>query len=372
MVAGLLGIVLNLALLGPATLRSSLAGENDFRAFYIGGRLAGTHSLYNTQRVLEEQRRVFGEPNEHLLSTRPPFFYWLFRPLAKVPYPVAFLLWSIGQIAALAWMIWTQEERDRTVLACCWSLPLVFSILIGQDVVLLILCLGGFWWALGQRREATAGLLLSLCLSKFHLIWLVPWMLLLRREWRALAGFAAGAAGLLSLSFLAEGADWPRLYAATILNPEVSPAPGIMPNLSSLSAWLGWGRAFEYFAILAVFAVVTWVSLSNSPERALLAALLGGLLISSHVYLQDCALLLGPMLERLWTDERPGSARLEILLLLPIPYVAILTGRGWILALLILAALAECVRGTSQGDRGMTRTATRPDAQLGAIGTLQL
>src|SRR5258708_38145212 len=73
----LIGLVVNCAIVGPPALHTAFQGQNDFRQFYIGAKLAGSGSFYNKTRTEEAQREAFGYSNEHLTPVRLPFYYSL-------------------------------------------------------------------------------------------------------------------------------------------------------------------------------------------------------------------------------------------------------------------------------------------------------
>ncbi len=90
----LIGLAVNCVIVGPSAFHSAFQGQNDFKLFYIGGKLAGSESLYDQNRVLEAQREAFGESNRKLMPVRLPFYYAFLSPLARLPYKLALLLWA--------------------------------------------------------------------------------------------------------------------------------------------------------------------------------------------------------------------------------------------------------------------------------------
>lgn len=336
----ILGICVNSFILGPDAWHSAMQGRNDFRAFYIGGLIEG-NGLYDTHRLFEAQQRLFGEANPRLLSTRIPIFYAFFRPLAHLPYMLALTLWLIALIVAVAFAIYleTPGQRAYFIVAMCWSLPLLVAICIGQDIAMLVLFLAAAGWSFRKEKPLLGGLLLSLCLVKFHLMLLVPWMFLLRREWRALAGLCAGAISLVLASFVVAGENWPGAYMAMILNPEASPSGKIMPNLHAVADRFAFGAVPELVMVALILAAASWTFLHASSEQSLAVALACGLLISRHTYLQDCALLVIPLVRWALRARHPYAKAFAIVPLIPMSYLALLMGAGWMVALLFLLPL---------------------------------
>src|ERR1019366_1256745 len=86
--------------------------------------------------------------------------------------------------------------------------------IMGQDTILLALCLAGALRLAEARRDVAAGLLLALCTAKPHLFVLVPLALVAHRRWKILVSATIGTVGLLVLGTAAAGWDWPvRLWA---------------------------------------------------------------------------------------------------------------------------------------------------------------
>jgi hypothetical protein len=295
----MIGILAGCLVMGPGVLNTSFQGHNDFRAFYIGGRLVGGDALYDVARVVAAQRQTFGEVNPHTMMVRPPFYYTFVAPLARLPFRTAWLLWTVGQVLAMVLFVRLYPWGDRTALAmvCCWSLPLLWSFAAGQDFAFLLLILAGGLWAFERQKYLLAGLVLSLCAIKFHLFLLVPLLTfgeqrLRKGVWRTAAGLMLGLTALLTGSFLVAGRDWPQKYVSMILNPEVSLGVKIMPNLHGLAANFPGLPFLEVFLSLLVIGMVWWVVRRRSFETGVAAVLVGGLLLSRHSYLWDCAILI--------------------------------------------------------------------------------
>jgi hypothetical protein len=342
----LIGLAVNCVITGPGAFRSAFEGRNDFRQFYIGGKLAGSGSSYNQARIVEAQREAFGYSNLHLTPVRLPFYYSLLSPLARLPYRLALLLWTTATILAAAVFVslYPGIQRAQLAIASCWSLPLVFSIAIGQDVSFILLILAVTLRTLYAGNPLLAGLILSLCAIKFNLILLLPVLFLGRREWRLAAGFSIGTILLLAASFAAEP-GWLPSYIALILDPAVDPNSPLMPNLHSLVANIP-GRGFvEFFLSLTVVAIVWRIVRRARFDVALAATLLGSILLTRHAYLQDCAILAGSLvtLFEKFGFEQFGSSLVRscaLVLLLPFAYMFILIREGAVVAALYLLLLA--------------------------------
>lgn len=342
----LIGLAVNCAIVGPDAFRSASEGRNDFRQFYVGGKLAGSRSSYDKNRIVEAQREAFGYSNLHLTPVRLPFYYSLLSPLARLPYRLALVFWTASTVLAAVFFIglYPGVRRRQFAIACCWSLPLVFSIAIGQDVIFILLILAVTLRVLYAGNSLRAGLILSLCAIKFNLFVLLPLLFLGKREWRMAAGFSIGTICLLAVSFMAAGPGWLQSYIALVLDPAVDPNSPLMPNLHSLVANIP-GRQFaEFFLSLTVLAIVWCIVRRARFDVALAATLLGSLLLTRHAYLQDCAILAGSLvtLFEQFGHEQSSSPLVRygaLVLLLPFPYLFILIREGAVVAALYLLVL---------------------------------
>lgn len=336
----LIGLAVNCVIMGPGAFQSALEGRNDFRQFYIGGKLAGSGSSYNQSRIVQAQREAFGYSNLHLTPVRLPFYYSLLSPLARLPYRLALVLWTASTMLAAVFFVslYHGVRRPQFAIVCCWSLPLIFSIVIGQDVSFILLILAVTLRVFYGGSSFLAGLILSLCAIKFNLFLLLPLLFLGKREWRLAAGFSVGTLLLLAVSFIA-GPGWLQSYIALILDPAVDPNSPLMPNLHSMVAHIP-GRDFvEFFLSLTVIVFVWRIVRRECFDVALAATLVGSILLTRHVYLQDCAILAGSLVTLFEQFDRPLVRGSALVLLLPFAYLFIFVREGAVVAALYLLLL---------------------------------
>ncbi|HUG81253.1 MAG TPA: glycosyltransferase family 87 protein [Bryobacterales bacterium] len=271
-----------------------LSGKNDFAPLYNGTQLLGTPYLYSAEHNYALLEEHVGGTNDSLRYTRLPYHAALFWPLGKLPYLTAYAIWVVVCLSALVGFVilWTIPSRPDAMAFTALSLPAFQSLMNGQDTPLLLL-----WVALAVRlyqkdREFAAGCVLALCASKYHLFALVPVLLLAQRRWGMLRGLAASGTVLMLLSFAVSGWSWPLDYIATLADGRVHPEPSKMPNLHGLLRNAPLSFALQ-MALTAAIVVSTWFAAKRTSfVQGLALALSGGLLISYHAYLSDCALLL--------------------------------------------------------------------------------
>ena len=318
-----------------------LQGRDDFLGFYAGARLVGGPHLYDPAAVRAVQTQAVGEAHE-IKYGRIPFFALVLKPLAWLPYHTAHAVWALLLAAAFAAFIalWPGVAASTRWLICCWSLPAFVSLFNSQDDVVLLL-----WIALAARllradKPVAAGLVLALCASKFHLVGLVPLVILVQRRWRMAGGLALGVVVLLALSFAVAGWGWPARYYAVLANPEMSTGADHMPNLHSLFWGLGAaGMPLQIAAALLLVAGLFLAARATSDFEAPLAlALVTGVLVGFHGYLADGALFL----PALFIFSTAGYARVPALVLpVPIPWLLLQCPRPWpVVAQALMVALA--------------------------------
>lgn len=178
--------------------------QMDFSAFYTAGEaLNAGQSPYLTNVALRIWDGVDGYIHSRFLY--PPLVATLFRPLAALPYFDAKLVWMIVALVSLALAIvavldfvprpWRLEAGLAAGVAAAFFFPLLTLLERGQiDTATLALLAVGTRWIRAEdgRRRVGAGLMFAAAtLLKLNIGFVFPF-LLLRRSWRAAAGFCLG------------------------------------------------------------------------------------------------------------------------------------------------------------------------------------
>ncbi len=238
--------------------REIAAGYPDFTIFYTAGKAVNQgrgRQLYDLETQLALQRGFAPEVKHRenaLPFNHPPFEALLFVPLAGLPYVTAYLVWAIFNIALILGF-WTLL-RPRLpnlhnflpalpLLAMFAFFPVIMALLQGQDSILLLFLYGLAFSALATGRAFVAGVFLALALFKFQLVLPFVLVLLLRRQWKAVAGFSLTAFVLLLVSAAVVGWNGVLAYPGFVLRLNRSAAqagidPRDMPNLRGLVAGL--------------------------------------------------------------------------------------------------------------------------------------
>src|SRR5579864_4467836 len=174
--------ILLLSLTFRANTPLVFAGLNDFLGIYAGARLVGSPEQFNADAYIREQVRATGWAAPAVLYTRLPAFAVVLRPLGKLEYLHAYVLWqalSLSSFAAFL-IVWPFRDRALLLFAACWSFPLFADLIQGQDIAFLLLILA-ISWHLARRAGFLAGAVLALATLKFHLFLLVPVFLIAQR-----------------------------------------------------------------------------------------------------------------------------------------------------------------------------------------------
>ena len=203
--------------------------------------------------------------------------------------------------------------------------PVVIALLQGQDSILLLFLYGLAFSALATGRNFVAGVCLGLALFKFQLVLPFVLVLLVRRQWRAVAGFVVTAFGLLLVSAAVVGWSGVMAYPGFVLRLSRSGAqagidPRAMPNLRGLVAGaLQLAGPPATLVIIALSIVLLALAAYWWREQAGRQFVLGfslcltvTIIASYHLLTHDLSLLILPVLllaELLVSGEIVGPAR---------------------------------------------------------------
>lgn len=340
--------LLFLGLLGYTQRERFLVGQNDFVQLYAGSQLSGTPGLYDPGANKQVHIRVWGVWLESVYYSRPPFYALVLRPLGVLPYRAAYYAFEfLSTLALIAFLrIWVPRCRELLLFAGL-CLPLLANILTGQDLAFVLLAAAIAIEAMRRQQDFAAGLLLSLCAIKIHLFALVPIVLVLHRRWGVLQGGSVGGLVLCTVSFLSDGRDWAQRYLALLSNPELHPGAEHMPTLRGL-VYAFTASELPWVVVVLSFVValaVVHIGRRSNLEFGLAFALVGGLLVGYHAYLQDCTILL---LVFVLVLEHSGSVWLRgatALALTPPVFLFLTAGKPWnaFVPLALLALLTTAV-----------------------------
>lgn len=209
-------LVLLVRLLGFASAFARDSLQMDFASFWVAGQ-AVDRGLSPYVNHLDADPPLWDGVASfaHSRFLYPPLAARAFWPLARLPYSAAKIVWTTLALATLAAALWLAVRlagvtrplpRLAVAVLAAWFLPTLALLERGQvDGFVLLAILAAVSLMRARRREPLAGVVLALAaLFKPHAVYLLPF-LAVRRRWGALAGFAAGAAGLVLLSLALDG-----------------------------------------------------------------------------------------------------------------------------------------------------------------------
>jgi Glycosyltransferase family 87 len=320
--------------------RETVTGYPDFTIFYTAGKCVNEgrgRQLYDLEMQFASQRSFAPQVRRRdnpLPFNHPPFEALLFVPLAGLPYATAYLVWGVFNLVLILGF-WTLLRPSLPtlhnllpalpLLAMFAFFPIVMALLQGQDSILLLFLYGLAFWILATGRPFIAGLCLGLTLFKFQFV--LPFMivLLIRRQWKAVAGFTFTAFVLLLVSAAVVGWNGVIAYPRFVIRLNRSAAqagidPRDMPNLRGLIAGslnlagLPAMLLIITLSIVLLALVVRWwnVEPGQKFELGFSLCLAVTTMTSYHLFVHDLSILMLPILllaELLAAGQIVGLAR---------------------------------------------------------------
>jgi hypothetical protein len=297
-------------------------GYSDFAIFYCAGKMLNlglADQLYDDQVQYRIQQTFTPQVNIRkgpLPFNHPPFEALLFAPLARLPYASALLVWEGLSLLMLVVVIFVLRPHVAVMqqASSVWFLfaglaffPLWMSLLQGQDILVLLLVFACAYTALKSNHEFRAGCFLGLGVFRFHLVFPMVVVLLLRRRIKTTLGFALIGTILGLISVLTVGWRTFLAYPSYVLQVERSLGrraivPSQMPNLrglfvNSLSPYLS-PVLIASLVILCSLMFVGAVAYKWHPgednkkiDLGYSLCLIVTLLVSYHAYVYDLSLL---------------------------------------------------------------------------------
>jgi hypothetical protein len=312
--------------------------QHDFLCAYTGYSLAFSPGLYDPAVQSRRAQEILPNPQRPLIPfLRPAFYAWVMWPLAQLPYMTAYAVWLCLQYGMLAWTCFRAWNRfgPPSIVLCVVFWPVAVGIFAGQDSALVLVMIFEAFLAIEQRRYWLAGAICALTLFKFHLMLLVPLVILLRRNWRMLEGYVT-VATVLTTACLVWG--HPKSYVTLLRRDDiVNPSADMMINIRGIA--LNFGTPWVVIPLfLVVTAIVVYAARLSADWQWFGAAIAGSPLIVPHVYLYDLASFLVFLLAALTSAKSPLTRWTAFLVILPPIHAAIALGTPWaaILPLVIM------------------------------------
>jgi hypothetical protein len=275
-------------------------GHTDFALYYAFSRIGLLHgwsSLYD----LAAQRHAYQSMPGTWWFPLPytPMMAALTAPFTALPLSPAYWIWSGGLAAAFIACWWLATPSGPLLRALCLTggLSPYLSLLgleLGQIVVVQLLAVAAAWCLLGNDRPVLAGI--SLVLLDLHPqgFFLMPLALLLYGARRTVLAWAAASGFLAAVAALALGVHGLEQYAHRLMLAERSPLEFYvsLPIDLPLMIHHRWLRLAVMAMLSGLALFVAWKERGKRIEIAVAASLIGSILVTSFIHLDDLMVLL--------------------------------------------------------------------------------
>ena len=326
--------------------------RSDFPCFYAAAKLIwqSPSALYDDASQLAIQKKIDPRIGDSILPfTYPPFTAVVYMPLGWLPFPAAFLGFTVINLMLLGFSLrlliarfeLTRQQSTWLILSGLCNFGVHSVLLQGQTSLIVLMLLTIFTVTMQNHRPMGAGLSAGLLFVKPHLQ-LIPFIILLsRRWWRALVIASITATALAVFSVVLVG--WPAIFEyINLLNTYMTKQRGYgsypesMQNLRALAQYLvtySWaGRLWIALTVPAVAALFLLNAKTGTDPKVAYVQWIGnfiaGVLIAPHFNAHDLAVLIIPTAFALKHFGQPVPSWL-ILLVIPLgiyPLVALAAG----------------------------------------------
>lgn len=260
----------------------------------------------------------------------PLFVAQVLRPFGTLPFATAQRVWLAGNLALAAALVWLllrlggASSRWPAVVGVVAGLaafqPLNLTLWLGQTDVVFVVAIAAGWLLYQRGRPLLGGLVMSVGVVDIHLMvgfgCALLYAAVARRQWRPLAGLAAGVAIETAACLLHphDVAYWLTVALPHAQSAAIEPWDTVSVLQATSEIWgLRLGVVITVVTGLGslLAAVYAWRRCrpgdQGTDELAVAAALT--LVLTTFAYGQDFLVvaLAGPLLLRLWRREASGA-----------------------------------------------------------------
>ena len=273
--------------------------HNDFTFYYAAARIGLTHgwpSIYDLG-LLQKELDSMGSGITIAALARyisPPPLAWSALPLTALPFPAAYAVWSAILLAALGLSWWLAApgigpRRLILLAAAVGWLPVIYCLQLGQPGLLVALGVAASCALLRSGRPVWAGVALAALVYKPQLALLVPPALIVAGRYRTFWSSALTLGLLAIASAIAIGPSTIPVYLSRL-----SAAASIPVNRELTLDFVIGSQTVTHViqAVIALLALALVYRLRRrEPEWIYLVAIVGGLLASPYLHLDDLLML---------------------------------------------------------------------------------
>jgi hypothetical protein len=286
----------------------------DYSEVWAAGKMAlGGHSadVWSWPKHFAVQQQIHHSTTVDLYGWHyPPPFMLIASALALLPYLPALFVWQAATLGAFAALMWRLVPRWETLLLVVAAPVTLICVTHGHNGFLTAFLLGGGLLLL-ERKPLVAGLLLGCLIYKPQLALVIPPLLLVTRNWRAIAGACLSAGLLVAATLLFWGWPvWQAFLDSLPLTRDVVLEQGrtgwykIMSPFSAVRMWggsIGLAYAVQSLVTAAAIAGALFLALRENV-RLRNAAVVAAVVLSTPYVLDYDFVVLGLGLAWLWRD----------------------------------------------------------------------
>jgi Glycosyltransferase family 87 len=333
--------------------------RTDFRSFYVAAQIVrqgAGHYLYDVNVQHDFQLHYAGRIG--LIFNYPAATALLYLPGAWLTLRAAYVLWTavslamlLGSAALLNATLGFFRHPVMLLAATLLYVPVWLNLMHGSTALCMLIIDALALQFFMQNREFAAGCALGAGLLKFHLVLPFLFVLLLRRQWRAVAGFTAIACIFLGLCIWVAGWRFVLEYPRFLLRlPSLPLAAMNVSGMATLRGlYVGLARREPPLVLMAAVAagLLIWSARTwrKAPASGFAITIAVTALISYHFNPQDLSLLIIPMAIVLKAADWRWSAITIAAFAPPLPLL-LLGPRFWLMGCLVLVLLMALVATT--------------------------
>lgn len=291
----------------------------DFLSFWTaGGMLHRGGDVYDTAAHIAAQQEYFTQAGSYTAFFYPPPFLLLCYPLGFLSYFPALATWLATTGAGFLFVVrqWLCSARiGQPLLLLALAFPPVLITVTHGQTSFLVAALLGLGALLLPCKPVFAGICFGLAVIKPQFGLLVPLVLLVTGEWRAIGAAVATAATLAAVTTLAFGPEvWLRSWAASQAAQAALDVGAVgfakMQSPFAAARLLGASVEIAYSLqaaiTLSAVAAIVWAGWRKRYSLALGAAMLAGApLVTPFVLDYDMTLLAFPLIWLAGAGFRP-------------------------------------------------------------------
>lgn len=290
---------------------SKLARQSDLRVVYTPGYMLRTgqrQEIYDFTAVRRNQDRRVAADGGALPFLHPAYEALLFVPLSFIPYNAAYRVWAAVNLGILGLIYYFLRPclSDLCRIGPAWALPalllgfmpIAFTILEGQDSLLLLLILVASYRRI-RSSEIAAGALLGLGIFRFQVLLPVVGLFLIWRGVRLVAGWLAVSTAMIAISAAITGVVAQIQYVRLLGHMgRVSDWLLIrrMPNLRSLFVASGLSLWVLVLVSSIIFSLAALVGFRQDARQRFLLSISVSVLTTYYLFLHDASILALPLL----------------------------------------------------------------------------